>query len=1127
MDEIATDVVLVAADTAARGRALDVTRSFLVQAPAGSGKTELLIQRYLALLAHVERPEHIVAITFTRKAAGEMRERIVAALSEASVEAPTDSPHASTTRGLAQAALVQDERHGWQLLAHPSRLAVTTIDSVAVALGRQAPVTTELGAAPRYEEHAEALYDEAVRAALDQAAADDPAWRRLLAHLDNDADAALALLADMLQKRDQWIDIVVAAKQGGFRAALERALVAEVVGEIGEAARLFPPALIRELAVCERSAAAAFAVSPDLAERATLLAAMAANGGLPPIAIDAQAHWSVLAKWLLVADEARFRKKVTASEGFPAKAKGPGSDDRQRNKDTMADLLARLAAVPQLAETLDTVRRLPPPRYSDAAWAIVEALLDVLPRAAECLLDRFRDTATIDFTQGTIGALAALGDEVPSDLLLKVDMQVSHLLIDEFQDTSFTQIELIRRVTAGWQPGDGRTLFAVGDPMQSIYRFRAAEVRLFVEAQLAARIAGIPVESLVLHRNFRSQRGLVEWVNAVFADVLGPRSDPWRGKVGFTPAIAKPDQLPGPAATIDIATDAYAEALTVLARVRAAQDEGAEQIGVLVRARSHLEPLLTVLRDGDIAFAAIELDALADRQSILDLVSLTHALLQPADLLAWLAVLRAPWCGMTLPDLFAVVDAASAQSGGTIARLVGDPSRIQGLSADGRMRFSRIAEVLGPALAARGRAGIAARVRGAWLALGGPATVREAVDLDAAERYFTLVAEHEIAGDMPEWSAFTETLSHRFVAPEAADATRVQVMTLHRAKGLQFDTVILPGLARTPPRDEPEILRWRRRPQGLLLAPTEAKGGDVDPIYAYLGALRSDEQSAELGRLLYVGCTRAKRRLHLTAALDARIKDGILGWTPPPGASALARCWDAIQSQVEMPTIAASVSQPAPGAPLLARLPPGWKPSQPEIGVPAVVASRARAEPIPFDWARETARHVGSVAHRMFALIARDGLAAWSSARVAAMNASIRVELATAGVDDAELDAAAANVMQAVRALLDEDRGRWLLDSAHADARSEWALAGVDDGAVAHIVIDRTFVADGRRWIVDFKTGSHEGADVDTFVEREVARYRGQLERYARFVCALDARPIRLGLYFPLQHAWREWLYED
>src|SRR5262249_23103623 len=124
MDDGAADRALGAADDAARERALDVSRSFLVQAPAGSGKTELLIQPCYALPAQVERPEPIVAVTFTGKAPGKMRERIVTALRDAETNTPMRSPHGAKTRQLALAALAQDSRHGWQLLVHPSRLAV-------------------------------------------------------------------------------------------------------------------------------------------------------------------------------------------------------------------------------------------------------------------------------------------------------------------------------------------------------------------------------------------------------------------------------------------------------------------------------------------------------------------------------------------------------------------------------------------------------------------------------------------------------------------------------------------------------------------------------------------------------------------------------------------------------------------------------------------------------------------------------------------------------------------------------------------------------------------------------------------------------------------------------------------
>ena len=197
----------------------------------------------------------------------------------------------------------------------------------------------------------------------------------------------------------------------------------------------------------------------------------------------------------------------------------------------------------------------------------------------------------------------------------------------------------------------------------------------------------------------------------------------------------------------------------------------------------------------------------------------------------------------------------------------------------------------------------------------------------------------------------------------------------------------------------------------------------------------------------------------------------------------------------------------------------------PAPGVPVPAAPETRRDALPFDWARETARHIGVVTHRYLARIAGDGLAAWDEARIANSAARIRADLAAEGVAEGELERVASQVADALRATVDDGRGRWLLAADHVDAASEMALSGVEGDGIAHVVLDRTFVADGTRWIVDFKTGSHEGADVDAFLDREVERYRDQLDRYARLVAALDPRPIRLGLYHPLLRGWREWTF--
>jgi ATP-dependent exoDNAse (exonuclease V) beta subunit len=178
---------------------------------------------------------------------------------------------------------------------------------------------------------------------------------------------------------------------------------------------------------------------------------------------------------------------------------------------------------------------------------------------------------------------------------------------------------------------------------------------------------------------------------------------------------------------------------------------------------------------------------------------------------------------------------------------------------------------------------------------------------------------------------------------------------------------------------------------------------------------------------------------------------------------------------------------------------------------------------VEFDWATETARHVGTVVHRELQRIARDGMA--NGAGVAAARRRYVDELAELGVPAERRPAAAERIATAVRRTLDDERGRWLLDERHASSANEFALTGQIDGTLVSVIIDRTFIdEEGTRWIVDYKTSSHEGANVDGFLASEQERYRAQLERYASLMRHLGPEPIHLGLYFPLLSAWRSWV---
>ena len=1130
---------LVIQDTAARVQALDVTRSWLVRAPAGSGKTELLIQRFLALLAHVDRPEAIVATTFTRKAAAEMRERVVAALHDAaqtgaSHAAPTSEHHALTQR-LARAALENDRRMAWRLLEQPARLRIVTIDALAAALARQAPLAAGLGALPAFVDDATPLYRDAARRALANATAADVKWQTFLAWLDNDAETATRLIALMLAARDRWPARLFAGDAEALRRDVEAVLEQEARAALATIKALLPPALADALPLHANVASATFAVASEPPAHAPVVATLAASGCTPDA--DDRDAWCALANWLLTRDGV-FRAGVTVRDGFPASGTGAKAQERARQKADFVQWLRDAAAAPGLAAAWHRLRSLPPPRFASEAWEFVLATMHVLHAASSALVDVFGQRAQADFTEATLRALMALGTEDdPTDLLLAVDYRLSHLLIDEFQDTSRAQLALIDRLTAGWTPGDGRTLFAVGDPMQSIYRFRQAEVRLFLEAHNRKGVGRVPVGVLELACNFRSQRAIVAWVNTIFERVLPAESDTTRGEAAFAPAHADAARTVDLAPTLDLAASREDEAERVVARIRAARDAGLADIAVLVRARYHAQALLPALRAAGIEFSAVDLEGLEDRLVTRDLLSLARALAQPADRLAWLSILRAPWCGLELADLLVI---AEASIGTSIVEAIADSAVTARLSESAAARVARLRSALEPALLARGHAAFSLRVRAAWLALGGPACTPSALDRAGADRVFALLAEHEHGGDLPDHDAFVAMAALLFADPGATPADAVQVMTLHRAKGLQFDAVILPGLDLPSGSGEPPLLRWKVREHDgeptLVLAPMRARAGvrtEQDPVYAWLNELDIAEEAAELGRLLYVGATRARARLHLTAAVAADAS----GWKRPARGSALERLWDALGHKVgsdstfpPVPNSSFSSSEKSSLTPLsvpvereLVRLPLEWTPPPmpPALPVPSGITTRADA-PV-FDWADAVAAAIGTVSHRLLAQVAADGIGAWDERRLQRERERIEVELATEGIEPDRRERAAQRVAAVVARTLADPRGRWLFAREHVDARSEWALAGVDEGRIVHVVIDRSFVADGFRYIVDFKTGSHLGGDPRAFLREEFERYRPQLVRYARITSAHDGRPARIALYHPLvEGGWQE-----
>ena len=1130
-----------AADEHARDYATDPRRSILLQAPAGSGKTTVLTQRLLRLLAEVDEPEEILAITFTRKAAAEMRARVLKALRG---EIDTSSAQGRRLHALASAALERGSKRGWNLAQDPGRLRVQTIDSFNFRLASQLPVTAKAGGALTITDRPWELYNRAARATL-VAAESDPILSEdiefLFERLDNNWHNVEQLLASMLQERGHWLRYVLGHEP--------QALCARINESLANIAR------DHLAAACGRLSAALRAEAGSLPQAGLL-------GNEP----ECLAAWKGFAS-LTLTQKGEWRKPRGIT-----KALGPLYEDAAA-KDALRACLERVSGVAGAREVLLELSSLPAFELFENDAAAIMALSRVLRAAAIQLQAEFAIDGRVDHTYIGGAARAALADAgLPTDLALRTGLSLRHILVDEFQDTSLAQFDLVEALTAGWEEGEGRTLFVVGDPMQSIYQFREAEVGLFLKARDAG-IGGVHLEALRLSRNFRSIPELIDWTNDAFTSLF-PKSDDLRASaVAFTPSLAG---LAGTSHEVDAVRlrlfpgdNRAAETTAIIDRIvelRAADPTAT--VAILVAARTHAAAIMLALEARGVDAIGVDLIPLRDLSIVRDLVALLEALHHLGDRTAWLAVLRAPWCGLSLQTLTAISRRRDTR---LPWEAMADPERLAQCSPEEVHRIDRVRGVLATALETRDSVPLADWLETTWLRLGA-ADAYPKEDLRHARAFLAALSDRAASG---EWSGPKDVgslLGDLYAQPQASTSNPVQIMTIHRAKGLEFDHVFVPSLDRDLNRGREPLLRWLDLPRrdgesDLVMAPVPAIGDDAGgSVGVYLKRLMAKRAANEQTRLLYVATTRAKKTLYLSAAPKAK-QDGTI---IPRSGTLLACLWPALGASftaaenrlravpksggvissaesAEWPgpsdTIAefaagragaelvgnkpadANDATVAPATLPLRRLhstwtPPSFDPTPPDLS--RLPIGHQSLEPPEFSWVGETGRHIGTVVHA-----ALESFASASElptrARIQSDREIYTHQLRRHGVPDRDLQRATDRVLEALTNTVGNERGRWIFAQDHREAHSELALTGIASGRITQVIIDRSFVdRDGIRWVIDFKTSRHEGGGLDAFLTQELERYRSQLETYVALARGLGPNPVRAGLYFPLLGAFRE-----
>lgn len=813
-------------DLIQRQKALDITQSFIVQAPAGSGKTELLTQRYLKLLLVCSKPENIVAMTFSNKAADEMTQRILSALKSSFWPKPKEL-HKQITYELTSKVMQRSDEKGWQLLQNPKRLKISTIDGLYNLINNRYPLPSQLIPRKIMAENWER--NNAYRYATEQVLLmiDDEQKGReiadLLLYLDNNVDSFQKLIVQMLSKRDQWLT----------RLYKDGVLNQEVLQNNAE------EIIVRHLEHLQALAESYFDTN--------FFALMSANNNsrynmiqsLPKCDPSDLEAWQLIAKFCLTKSGV-WRKAL--------------------KKKLPSELFHR-----ELQTALQQLNFLPDVEFSQEQSDILLAIAKVLKLSVAYLNVYFEHKQAHDFIEVALNANQTLDEEKGAgDIALFLDYKIQHLLIDEFQDTSVSQFNIIEKLIDQWQDNGNKTLFLVGDPMQSIYRFRESQVSLFLQVKEEG-IANIKPKSLILTTNFRSSKSIVEGNNTLFSQIFPENNNMYQGAISYSKSQSNSNKEDKNTIVFHpfVHDQSLLEAKAVSEIVQTSLKKNPYgTIAILVRARPHLKSISEQLKDDNINVESLEITKLRNHLLTRDLFSLTKALLHLGDKLAWLSVLRGLWCGLVLNDLLVLSESDDC----IIYQKLNDKTILAKLSKDGQKRAQYLYHCLQDVINNQGRFNFVELFTYALNQLGLTNDALSNTKLQIKYEFLKIIHSCE-AQKMLNVKTIESAMENLYIP---SDKALVKLMTIHQSKGLEFDSVIIPGLGRNSRSNDNPIIQLREfSNKSLLLAPIRpAVDTNESGTYAYLKFIDSQQDKFEAMRLLYVAMTRAKSHLHLFGAVN-------------------------------------------------------------------------------------------------------------------------------------------------------------------------------------------------------------------------------------------------------------------
>ncbi len=1115
-------------DAAQRTAALNTSRSHHVESPAGSGKTLLLTKRFLKLLGEVRDPAEILAITFTEKAAGEMRLRITGFLSG---RTSANDPDGEMTL-LAERALRvhKDKAH---LLTSSDTLNIMTFHGFCNYIARRAPL--EAGVAPDFEiieENAQAiLIEETVQAALKgffaYAETDDrrKAFENRLLHYNNNWNSISEEFRGIIKNRGRFRGLIEIIRQAGGRG------VSELPAILNKRLRVYVESRIVALMDCFKKTEVGqhwSDLTSHLTEQKTAMGAVL-PASLPGCSCENLSSWQAIAN------------ELTTKSGTALKRFGPANGFYKNFSKTEWGEMITFMGDP-CAAALTEIKTLPSPHDIESDMNV---LSDFIVTAAD-LIDRYeiacKERHVVDFAGLEQAALRALDDSNPSEIQLYLDHRIQHLLVDEFQDTNRSQWNLVTRLCGGWLSESGRTVFIVGDPKQSIYSFRNAEVSLFMDSKAGIPTSEggtIPLDAHRLRTNFRSAKKLIEWTNGLFGEVVMKDPDPDADEVPFSQSEPYSGDEGEGTISLSLFTDSDnekakdSEAAWLAGKVKdIMQNTGGDRsIAILLFTRNRITRYLQAFKNEGIPIQVHEGLGLARRPEVMHLIKIAELMANPHDDLAWGSILRSPWSWF---DMNLLYETAQQEPKSWMEKI--------SLTARSHPHMELLTKAIKNASRRVGRDPLGTTVRTFWEDLDGPRKTASRYGMSGVANcmQFFRILENARLGTPLKTLQYVKASIDSFYEPAdpAASRSPVEMMTVHKAKGLEFDIVFLPFMDWKPlsggSRISPAYLMERvpgTEGEYLVAMGKDRRRKESPPVFDLLKKFQKNREWGEAKRLFYVGVTRAKEALYMSGI--AKLKDDTTLSTGKKNVIEWVMEYEGI-SGADIDSVFAGRHIPTEINPTSPSLPPDKTADERILPEPcllhpekpayimakspsSMVNDALRAEEKLSDDESAFKRTRGTVTHEILATGIRG--------RPLPTAKAVARTLYAEGIGPGRADETAPEILEeAVKTLADPLIARL---TAMTAVQNEWEIEdATEEGRVRSGAIDLAALDVDTWWICDFKTSRPEDSEpLEAFIAQERELYRPQLEAYREMLANLKNVPeslIRAGIYLTALQRWEE-----